>query len=474
MTAKLESYVPAASPRTAEAPAAQGPRPDSEREARQRQAQALLTRWKALQDAGGTEAWVEAELKARGLWAGELDEDASEKAKKAWKEKKKAEATERRNLEKQAWEAWKATHLNHLGQGVHWQEEAGPDKWDVEGREERARANGLPALESPEALAKAMGVSVSRLRWWAFHRDVDTGTHYRSWEIPKRDGGKRTITSPKVELKAAQRWVLSQVVERLPVHGAAHGFIAERSILTNALAHRGADVVVKMDIKDFFPSVTWRRVKGVLRKGGLAEGPATVLALLATEAPREVVQFRSKTLYVARGPRALPQGAPTSPGLTNALCVRLDRRLSALGRRLGFTYTRYADDLTFSWRRGRGKKAAAEPPVSVLVKRVQQILEAEGFRMHPDKTRVQRKGSRQRVTGLVVNEAGEGVPGARVPREVVRQLRAALHNREKGRPAREGESLEQLRGLAAFIHMTDPARGRAFLDRIEALRKRGG
>jgi hypothetical protein len=89
--------------------------------------------------------------------------------------------------------------------------------------------------------------------------------------------------------------------------------------------------------------------------------------------------------------------------------------------------------------------------------------------VHPDKTRVARKGTRQRVTGLVVNKAADGLPAARVPRDVVRRLRAAIHNREQGKPAREGESLDQLKGMAAFIHMTDPARGRAFLEQLSKL-----
>jgi RNA-directed DNA polymerase len=471
MTAKLETFVPAAAPVVVPTPAPVPASPNvlAQREARQREEQARLARWKAIEEAGGQEAWVEAELKSKGLAPEHEDPSGlSEKEKSAWKEKKKAEATERRALKRLAWEAWRTTHINHLGVGVHWEEAEGPDKFDLKDREERAKANGLPELTSAQTLAKALGLSVARLRWFAYHREVDTGTHYRSWEIPKRDGGKRTITSPKKELKEAQRWVLSNVIERLPVHGAAHGFVAGRSIVTNALAHKGADVVVKMDIKDFFPSVTWPRVKGLLRKGGLAENTATLLALMATEAPREVVQFRGKTLYVAKGPRALPQGAPTSPGITNALCLRLDKRLSALSRRLGFVYTRYADDMTFSWRKS---KAKPEAPVAVLVTRVERVLEAEGFRVHPDKTRVMKPGNRQVVTGLVVNEAPKGQPGARVPREVMRQLRAALHNREKGKPGKDGETLEQLKGLAAFIHMTDPVKGRAFLERLSALEK---
>ncbi|MBU8898467.1 RNA-directed DNA polymerase [Corallococcus sp. H22C18031201] len=477
MTAKLESFVPAAPPQAIATPTPVTPTAQAlvQRETRQAARAAVLARWKAITEAGGQDEWVHQQLVARGALAEEVDfSSLKEKEKTAWKEKKKAEATERRALKRLAYEAWKATHIGHLGAGIHWNEEGGADAFDIPHREERAKSNGLPEFTSAEDVAKALGLGVSKLRWFAFHREVDTATHYTSWRIPKRDGGSRTITSPKTELKAAQRWVLSNIVERLPVHGAAHGFVAGRSILTNALAHRGADVVVKVDVKDFFPSVTWPRVKGLLRKGGLPENIATLLALLATEAPREAVSFRGKTLYVAQGPRALPQGAPTSPGITNALCLRLDKRLSALSRKLGFVYTRYADDLTFSWTKAKAPKArrAQGAPVAVLLARVQEVVEAEGFRLHPDKTRVARKGSRQRVTGLVVNDAGPKVPAARVPRDVVRRLRAALHNREQGKPGKEGESLEQLQGMAAFIHMTDPAKGRAFMERLEKLSAR--
>jgi hypothetical protein len=203
-----------------------------------------------------------------------------------------------------------------------------------------------------------------------------------------------------------------------------------------------------------------------LRKGGLPEGVATVCALLATEPPRETVAFRGRTLYVAKGPRALPQGAPTSPAITNAICVRLDRRLAGLARQLGFTYTRYADDLTFSFRK---KDKRDRAPVGALLHGTNLILASEGFRVHAKKTAVMRSGMTQRVTGLVVNKAAEGVPVARVPRETIRRLKAAIFNREKGKPPKGNETLDELKGLAAFVHMADAKRGRAFLDRIAAL-----
>src|SRR5205814_5818724 len=250
---------------------------------------------------------------------------------------------------------------------------------------------------------------------------------------------------------AAQQWIRVNVVEKLLVHGAVHGFLPGHSTLSNARVHRNPKVVLKMDVKDFFPTVTLPRVKGVFRKAGYREQIATLLALLCTEAPREVVEQDGQTYYVSLGPRCLPQGAPTSPALTNTLCLRLDRRLSGLARRLGYRYTRYADDLTFSLPDGH----AGAPRAGALMGLARRVVEAEGFRLHPDKTRVHRSGGRQQVTGLVVN--GDGKP--RVPRALRRQLRAAAHNLGQGKPLPEGETVERLAGYAAYVHMTDPELG---------------
>jgi hypothetical protein len=476
VTAIVAPSLSAARPEIArEAAAAPAPSPHALEE-RKRAHDERVARWQAIREAGGLDAWVGAQLKAKGVSTDGLDPaKLSDKEREAYKEKKRVEAAERRALRKLAWAAYKATHVVHLGPEAFWRDETKPDAFDVPRREERARQNQLDALATADDLAKALGVTLPALRWMTYHRDVDTGSHYRRWTIPKRDGSARTIAAPKRYLKEAQRWALRNVFDKFAVHGNAHGFLAGRSIVTNAEPHAGADLIVKVDIKDFFPSVSWRRVKGLLRKGGLPEGVATLLALLATEAPREAMVVRGRQHFVATGPRALPQGAPTSPAITNALCVRLDRRLSGLARTFGFRYTRYADDLTFSWRRPEGEPAAARAPVGALVRGVKAVLRAEGFAPHPSKTRVLRPGASQRVTGLVVNAAaGEGVAGARVPRETVRRLRAAIHNREKGRPGKPGESLAQLKGLAAFVMMTDRARGRAFLERLEALEAREG
>lgn len=474
MTAKIDTSVRAQPP--VSQPVATAPVHTSalSPEERARRTEERLLRWKSIQEAGGIDAWVSAQLSSKGLLVTGDPSSMSDKERSQYKERKKAEAKEKRLLRQKAWEAYFATHISHLGQGIHWEDKSDADKFDIANREDRAKTLGIPAIANADDLAKALAVPIARLRWLAFHRDVDTNTHYRQWQIPKRDGSMRTITSPKRDLKRIQRWALRNIFDHLPVHGAAHGFLAARSIVTNAQAHAGADVVIKVDIKDFFPTVTWRRVRGMLRKAGLAEGPATLIALLSTESPRDVVQFRGKTLYVASGPRVLPQGAPTSPAITNAICLRLDRRMSGLSRKLGFRYTRYADDLTFSWCAPRASKESTElcerdrAPLGALIKGIKQILIGEGFAIHPSKTVVMRKGSRQKVTGLVINQAGENIPAVRVPRETLRKLRAAIKNRELGRPGK-GETLLQLKGMAAFVHMADPTRGRAFLERIAAL-----
>jgi hypothetical protein len=412
----------------------------------------LIALWRAIVQAGGIPAWVDAQLTARSLLVTRRDaKGMSERELEGYKKDLKTEAEERRKLRKQAWLAYRANHVVHLGDGVFWSDKTAPDRWDLAHPEERAAENELPPLDSPQQLAEALGLTVAQLRWLAYHRDAATRIHYRRFVIPKRGGGERAIWAPLPTLKAAQHWVLRNVVEKLPVHGSAHGFLPGRSTLTNAAAHTGARLVVKMDVKDFFPTVTLKRVKGVFRKAGYREQVATLLALLCTEAPREVVEQDGQTYYVSLGPRCLPQGAPTSPGLTNTLCLRLDRRLSGLAKRFGWRYTRYADDLTFSL----PSSHEGEPHVGTLMGQVRRIVEAEGFRLHPDKTRVHRSGGRQQVTGLVVN--GDGKP--RVPRALRRQLRAAVHNLGQGKPLKEGETVERLAGYVAYIRMSDPLLG---------------
>lgn len=420
------------------------------------------TLWRLIEQAGGVRGYIDAQLKERGYFVERRDADAmSDREKDQYKKQLKQESEERRKLRKEAWVAFKANHIVHLGEGVFWSDEVKPDKWDTPNSEERAAENELPALDTPQQLAEALGVTIPQLRGMTYHRDAATSLHYARFTIPKRDGTERPIWAPKKRLKAAQRWVLQHIAERLPVHGSAHGFLAGRSILSNAQAHANSRIILKMDVKEFFPTVTWRRVKGVFRRAGYRDRIATLLALLCTEAPREVVEFEGKTYYVSLGPRCLPQGAPTSPALTNALCLRLDRRLAGFAAQYGWRYTRYADDLTFSLPAGQ----AGPPNLGKVMGTVRRIVAAEGFEIKDDKTRVHRPGGRQGVTGLVVN--GDGPP--RVPRTLRRQMRAAVHNLKAGKPLKDGDTVARLRGYAAYVYMTDPKLGKQLLADLDGV-----
>lgn len=329
----------------------------------------------------------------------------------------------------------------------------GAELWGVSTRqraakfdEEKLRRFGLPPLRDERAVAAWLGLSLGRLRWFTFDRPADTTWHYSRYLVPKRSGGRRVILAPKRELKALQRRALLDVVGKIPASSAAHGFVPGRSIATNAQPHVGKRVVVRLDLKDFFPSITFPRVRGVFIAHGYSYAVASTLALLCTEYDREPFDRDGKRYYVSVGPRHLVQGAPTSPALANLVAWRLDRRLSGLAAKYQFSYTRYADDLTFS-----GDRAEA---VGGLITSVKRIVANERFTIHDAKTRVARRSRRQFVTGLVVNDQ------VATPRTLRRRLRAMLHNAQR---AAQGDSsavpkdqLRSARGLIAFVNAVNP------------------
>ncbi|MDX9719726.1 MAG: reverse transcriptase domain-containing protein [Myxococcota bacterium] len=429
------------------------------------QSESTLQLWARIEQAGSIENHIRQELATRGLAVTRKPTEGMNKAElERYKKALKAEAAEKRKLAKEAWQAYRATHFVHLGEGVFWNDLIDFDKWDLDDAENRAAENELPRLDKPIQLSKALGIELGQLRQLVYHRDAARKLNYRRFTIPKRDGSARAIWAPLPRLKAAQRWVLREILEHLPVHGAAHAFLIRRSIASNAAVHSNAKMLLELDLKDFFPTVSYRRVKGIFRKAGYREQLSSLLALLCTEAPREVVEHDGKRYFVALGARCLPQGAPTSPALTNVICMRLDRRLAGLASKLGWRYTRYADDLTFSL----PIKHKGKPQLGKLLGSVMRIVRDEGFQPHPKKTHVSRKGDRQKVTGLIINAP----KGPRCERKLKRMLRSAVHNLEHGAELRPGESLNTLIGYAAYVAMTEPELGKAYLARLEALRER--
>jgi hypothetical protein len=225
----------------------------------------------------------------------------------------------------------------------------------------------------------------------------------------------------------------------------------------------GKSVVINLDLKNFFPSISLPRIKGVFRELGYSEQLATTLGLVCTETPVEEVSVDGEKFFVATGERALPQGAPSSPALTNILCRRLDARVQSCAAKLGFTYTRYADDLTFSG------DAAARKLAGKLLWRVKQIIADEGFTPHPDKQHVMSDAHCQSVTGIVVNKK------LSLDRDTLRRFRATLFQVEKDGPAGKQWNgnenvIDALEGYAQFIKMVDAEKGTPLLQQVRAAR----
>ncbi len=372
------------------------------------------------------------------------------------REENKQKREQARKDRAEGWKEKKQTEILYLGEGVSGglnHTESDPVKL--------GRWN-LPVLSDALSLAQAMQTTVGELRFLAFSRPVSQTTHYKRFQIPKKTGGYRLISAPMPRLKKAQYWVLHNILNSVTIHETAHGFLPGKSIVTNATPHVGAEVVINLDLKDFFPSVSFPRVKGVFRALGYSEAVATLLGLLCTESQIDEAELDGQTWYIALGDRYLPQGSPASPAITNILCARLDRRLHGLAQKLGFIYTRYADDLTFS-ASGEGTKQ-----INTLKNAVQAIIASEGLTVHPDKTRIMRKGSRKEVTGVIVNDK----PG--VDRKTLRQFRALLYQVEKTGPAGKkwGNSPDlfaAMEGYANYVHMVDPVKGKKLKEQVKAI-----
>jgi RNA-directed DNA polymerase len=337
----------------------------------------------------------------------------------------------------------------HAGQGVS------SRLTDLGSDLSKLKEKNLPVLRDAADLAALLKIDLRTLRWLTFHRDVSTVTHYRQFQIPKAKGGKRTISAPRPTLRAAQQAIRETVLSHLLPTAHANAFVRGRSTLTNARPHTRSALLVKLDLEDFFGTITFVRIRGFFASLGYSGMCATLLALLTTEARRVKAEVDGLEHYVATGPRALPQGACTSPELSNLIASRLDRRLAGFAAKRGWVYTRYADDLAFS------RKDGDRAHVGCLLGAARRVVTAEGFRVQEKKVFVARKGRQQRVTGIVVNE----ILG--LPRTTLRRFRAAVHRvtREGFRDAAERE---RMLGYASYVRMVKPAMGEAWIDALRS------
>lgn len=300
----------------------------------------------------------------------------------------------------------------------------------------------VPELASETELADFLQLpSTGTLDWLTLphRRRRSAVNHYERRSSRKRDGSLRWIEQPRPILKRIQKLIASRVLNNIPLHAAAHGFRLQHNIATCARNHIGKEVVVRVDLKDFFGSIHFARVHTLFVIAGYPRRVATLLAWLCTAPPVPDLGLNETRL---------PQGAPTSPSLANAIAYRLDRRLHGLGQSVGAEYTRYADDLIFS-----GDDSFAGRTQRFVTSAAAIVME-EGFDLNFRKTRVMRRGHQQRVLGLTVNER------LNTPRKEYETLRAILYNctrfgpdsQNHGRHPKFRESLQGRISHIASIH----------------------
>ena len=296
-------------------------------------------------------------------------------------------------------------------------------------------AQDLPVIFDANHIAKLTGRSAQYL----YSMTRFPRCHYRSFSIAKKGGGERHIDEPEPDLKCIQRWILDDILTHLPVSPYAKAYIQGSSIRDNARFHRNQETVLTVDIKDFFPSIRRKSVFFVFRKAGYSD---TVAAFLANLCCLE---------------DCLPQGAPTSPMLSNIIFSDLDAAIAEFTSARGLRYTRYADDITISGR----------VDIRETLRFLHPLLNARGFRLNPEKTRVLGRNMRQSVTGIVVNRY------LQVPVEVRKDLRQQVYYIRKfgldshmdrigtnSNMAHVGESginyIERLIGLAGHALFVNP------------------
>lgn len=321
----------------------------------------------------------------------------------------------------------------------------------------------IPELPNSSSIAEWLGLSTGELDWFADsqgrQRRIADGPlrHYRYRWIAKRHGPPRLLEVPKQRLKAIQRRLLREILDAVPPHPVAHGFRNGHNCRSFAQPHCGRQLLLRIDLQDFFPSIRASRIHALFRQLGYPWKSARLLTGLCCNAvgtdirsPADLPQPDWASRQRLAFPH-LPQGAPTSPALANLAAQQLDRRLSGLAARHQLHYTRYADDLAFSGDRVSPRRAHH------LAALVAAIAADEGFAVNHRKTRLMRASSAQRLTGISVNQHPN------IPRADYDQLKATLFNCVRHGPASQNHQQHpdyraHLRGRIAHVRQLNPAR----------------
>ena len=305
---------------------------------------------------------------------------------------------------------------------------------------ERLLSNNLPVIFDVKHLALLVGETNGGLNSMIF----GTEEYYREIHIPKKNGGERILHIPSLRLKQIQRWIVDSILVKMHISKYAKGFCKGGSIVKNAIPHLNKECIINLDLKDFFPSVSFKRVFRVFNYYGYTKEVSFALSRLCTL------------------DNELPQGSPASPWLSNIVCLKLDKRLSSVATKYEAAYTRYADDITFS-----GSKYIQKLKTIAV-----GIISDEGFKVNDEKTRVKRRNERQEVTGLIVNNCA-----VKVSRKYKRSLWQEIYYCKKFGVSDHMSHTgcyfafykEHLYGKAYFINMVEPEEGKKLFEALDKI-----
>ena len=268
--------------------------------------------------------------------------------------------------------------------------------------------------------------------------------YYYEAQIPKKSGEMRCLQIPAMRLRIIQRWILDHILYQIRVSPYCDGFCKKRSICTNAKKHLHQDCVVNMDLKDFFPSITQEQIFKIFYYYGYTDEVSYMLSRLCTCDGH------------------LPQGAPTSPYLSNIVCLRLDKRLAGLAKKYEVVYSRYADDITFSGKYG----------VQNIIPVAEKIIRDEGFKVNDAKTRTAYRYQRQEVTGICVNDTK-----MHVDKQYIKNLKMQIYYCKKYGVQSHLDHIqcnkrfykEHMYGKAYFVNMVDKESGQNLLKQLDEI-----
>lgn len=296
--------------------------------------------------------------------------------------------------------------------------------------------SGFPAIMDLKELSYKIHLSKHFLfRLWKFNNEF-----YKEIQLPKKGNGFRSIFCPSKEMKAVQAWILRNILDKVQISDSATGFCKGKNVLDNVNLHKNNRFILCLDIENFFPSIPYAKVYNVFKSIGYSSHLSHILTSLCT----------CKDI--------LPQGAVTSPALSNIICIRLDKRIRNYVGKFNITYTRYADDLIFS--------STSHRILFRIKKFVIAILRNEGFKLNKSKTRVMGPCRQRKVTGLVISDNSVGIG-----RKRKRVLRATIHHFVKNKlpNAKKEKMRNHINGWFAYLKSVDP-KGReqleSYLNRI--------